>query len=210
VSSAVPGETTRRQTRAEQNAASGRRLLQALVDLVADQGYEATTAAEIGVRAGFSRAMVHARYGTKDALLDELMRTEYEQRIVPDLVETTTGLDRVLGYVDRLGQLATDDERFLKAMFVLSFEAVRGSPALNPRITSWLTGLEAGVADALIKGKDDLSVRADLETSAAARDIMITGFGIAYAWIVLPGTDIHAELARWRARIVHDCAPDLE
>jgi hypothetical protein len=43
-----------------------------------------------------------------------------------------------------------------------------------------------------------------------ARDIVITGFGIAYAWIVLPGIDLHAELARWRARIVHDCAPDLE
>jgi hypothetical protein len=51
---------------------------------------------------------------------------------------------------------------------------------------------------------------ADDDASAAARDIMITGFGIAYAWIVLPGTDIHAELARWRAGIVHDCAPDLE
>jgi AcrR family transcriptional regulator len=64
------GDTARR-TRAEQNADSGRRLLKALVDLVAEQGYEATSAAEIGLRAGFSRAMVHARYGTKDALLDE-------------------------------------------------------------------------------------------------------------------------------------------
>ena len=207
--SAAPDPITPPRTRAEQNAASGRRLLKALVDLVAQQGYEATTAAEIGVCAGFSRAMVHARYGTNDALLDELMRTEYEQRFVPDLDEFTSGLDGVLGYVDRLGHLASEDERFVKAMFVRCFEAVRGSPALNPRITRWLTGREASVAGALVKDKEDGSVRADLETSTAARDIMVRGFGIAYAWIVLPGADLHAELARWRARIVRDCAPAL-
>jgi AcrR family transcriptional regulator len=207
VKSAAPDQSTPPRTRAEQNAASGRRLLKALVDLVAQQGYEATTAAEIGVHAGFSRAIVHARYRTKDALLDELMRTEYEQRSVPDFDHSATGLDRVLRYVDRLGQLASEDERFVKSMFVLCFEAVRGSPALNPRITRWLTGLEASFADALVKGKDDGSVRADLETSIAARDIMVSGFGIAYAWIVLPGADLHTELARWRARIVSGCAP---
>jgi AcrR family transcriptional regulator len=209
VKSEAPDQGTPSRKRAEQNATSGRRLLKALVDLVAQQGYEATTAAEIGVHAGFSRAIVHARHGTKDALLDELMRTEYELRIVPDFDESATGLDRVLGYVGRLGQLASEDERFVKAMFVLCFEAVRGSPALNPRITRWLTGLEASVADALVKGKEDGSVRADLETSIVARDIMVRGFGIAYAWIVLPGADLHPELAQWRARIVRDCAPAL-
>jgi AcrR family transcriptional regulator len=199
-------EGTRRQTRAEQNAASGRRLLRALIELTAEQGYEATTAAAIGVRAGFSRAMVHARYGTKDALLDELMRTQYEEHIVPAPDETATGLDRVLTHVDRLAALATEDERFLKAMFVLSFEAVHGSPPLTPRITAWMTELEKGIAEALDKGKDDRSVRADLDTSTAARDIFIIGVGISYAWIVLPGTDLHGELARWRGRIINDCA----
>jgi AcrR family transcriptional regulator len=199
-------EGGRRGTRAEQNAASARRLLQALIELTAEQGYEATTAAAIGMRAGYSRAMVHARYGTKDALLDELMRTEYEERVVPARDETATGLDLVLAHVDRLAALATDDERFLKSMFVLSFEAVRGSPALAPRITAWMTGLEKGITAALEKGKEDRSVRADLTVSTAARDIVIAGVGIAYAWIVLPGTNLHEELDRWRSRIINDCA----
>jgi AcrR family transcriptional regulator len=196
-----------RRTRAEQNADSGRRLLKALVDLVAEQGYEATSAAEIGLRAGFSRAMVHARYGTKDALLDELMHTEYEQRILGGVDDAGTGLQRVQAFVDRLDQLATDDERFLKAMFILSFEAVRGSAGVTPRITRWLADLEAGIVAALTAGKSDGSVRADLEPANAAREAMIEGFGIAYAWIVLPGTDFHAELARWRAHIAADYSP---
>jgi AcrR family transcriptional regulator len=206
VKSAAHVPAARRQTRREQNAASGRRLLEALVDLVAEKGYEATTAAEIGVRAGFSRAMVHARYGTKDALLDELMRTEYEQRIMPDVDENSTGLEHAQAFVDRLDTLADEDEPFLKAMFKLSFEAVRGQSALTPRITMWLSVLEAGVVDALQRGKEDGSVLAGVETSRAARDILINGFGIAYSWLVLPETNLHDELARWRTRIADDYA----
>ena len=81
-------EEVGRPTRALQNAASGRRLLEALIGLVAEKGYEATSAAEIGLRAGFSRAMVHARYGNKDALLDDLMRTEYWDRLAPGIYQS--------------------------------------------------------------------------------------------------------------------------
>jgi DNA-binding IclR family transcriptional regulator len=49
---------------------SNRRLIEAAAALIAEKGWEATTAAEIGQRVGYSRAMVHARYGTKDAILD--------------------------------------------------------------------------------------------------------------------------------------------
>jgi AcrR family transcriptional regulator len=195
------------RTRAEQNAYSARRLRKALVDLVAEQGYEATSAAEIGVRAGFSRAMVHARFGTKDALLDELMRTEFEQQILGGTDDGLTGLQRVLIILERLGQLADDDERFLKAMFVLGFEAARGSEVITPRIIRWLEVLETTVAAAMTQGQEDKSVRADVQASDAARECLMYGLGVAYAWIVLPGTDFHAELERWRARILADYAP---
>ncbi len=75
------------------------------MELVAEKGYEATTAAEIGLRAGFSRAMVHARYGTKDVLLDELMRTEYEEKLVPDIEPDAPGLQQVQAIIDRLDSL---------------------------------------------------------------------------------------------------------
>lgn len=195
-----------RRTRADQNADSGRRLVKALVDLVAEKGYDATSGAEIGVRAGFSRAMVHARFGTKDALLDELMRTEFDQRIIGGIGDELTGLQRVLAILDRLDQLAKEDERFLRAMFILGFEAVRGSTAVRPRIIRWLASLEAAVFDAMGAGQNDGSVRADVQPSDAAHECLMYGIGVAYAWIVLPGTDVHAELERFRTRIVTDYA----
>jgi AcrR family transcriptional regulator len=177
------------------------------MDLVAEKGYEATTAAEIGLRAGFSRAMVHARYGTKDVLLDELMRTEYQERLVPDIEPDASGLQQVQAIIDRLDALASEDERFLKAMFKLSFEAVRGSPSLTPRITAWLCNLEAAVGERLKTGKKDGSIRAEVDIAVATRDIMVTGTGIAFTWIVMPGSDLHNEYARWKDRIADDYGP---
>ena len=55
------------------------------MELIAEKGWEATTAAEIGRRAGYSRAMVHARYGSKDAILETLFATEYENKLSPAL-----------------------------------------------------------------------------------------------------------------------------
>jgi AcrR family transcriptional regulator len=195
-----------RQTRAEQNASSGRRLHRALVDLVAEQGYDATSAAEIGIRAGFSRAMVHARFGAKDALLDELMRTEFEQRILGGVDDGLTGLQQVLAIVERIDRLADDDEQFLKAMFILAFEAVRGSAAVRPRIIRWLEVVEADVAGAMATGQNDGSIRVDVQASDAARECLMYGCGVCYTWIVLPKIDLHEELARYRARIVANYA----
>jgi hypothetical protein len=65
----------------------------------------------------------------------------------------------VLAYADQLGQLADEDERFLRAMFVLSFEAARGSAVVTPRIIRFLEELEGGVAAAMTVGQTDGSVR---------------------------------------------------
>jgi hypothetical protein len=154
----------------------------------------------------FGWHLAHARFGTKDALLDELLRAEWEQRFLGGVVDGLTGLQRVLAYADQLGQLgqlADEDERFLRAMFVLSFEAARGSAVVTPRIIRFLEELEGGVA-AMTVGQTDGSVRADVQPSDAARECMINACGFAYAWVVRPGTDLRTELARWRRRIVAD------
>ena len=61
-------------TQPERVELSNRRLLHAAAELIVEKGWEATTAAEIGRRAGYSRAMVHARYGSKDAILEAFLR----------------------------------------------------------------------------------------------------------------------------------------
>jgi len=200
-----------RRTQAERLELSGRRLLAAAAELIAEKGWEATTAAEIGRRAGYSRAMVHARYGSKDALLDTLFHSEYEERLNPPVDAGASGLQRVLAPLIRIGELYDEDPDFLESMFVLSFEAVKRSSALRPRMSAWMDQISGAVEQGLLVGIEDGSVRRDIDVPAAVSDIVGVGVGVAYGWIVLPGRfDLPVELARTRARITREygAAPD--
>jgi AcrR family transcriptional regulator len=186
----------------ERVATSKRRLARAAADLILEKGWEATTSSEIGLRAGYSRGMVHARFGGKEALLDVVMDV-YVEQLSPDLDPLSSGLDQALAHFDRIGQLATDDAQFLKAMFVAAFEAVKTTSPLRSRsLRQQLegrqkveTGLRAGMADG--------SVRPDIDIADAVGDISSAVFGMAYQWLILGGDrDFTEDLAALRARIL--------
>jgi AcrR family transcriptional regulator len=192
-----------RRTQAERLELSGRLLLAAAAELIGEKGWEATTAAEIGRRAGYSRAMVHARFGSKEALLNTLFSVEYEQRLNPPADQATTGLQRLLAPFDRIEALFDEDPGFLESMFALSFEAVKRGSVLRPRITAWLEQVAGTFEDNVRAGIADGSVRPDVHIADAASDVLARGVGIAYGWIVLPQRyDLRAELDRTRALII--------
>lgn len=184
---------------------SGRRLLEAAVELIAEKGWEATTAAEIGRRAGYSRAMVHARYGSKDAILDTLFLIEYEKRLSPALDPDSSGLQQALAHFDRIEQLYTEDRDLLRAMFVLTFEAIKETSPARPRMRRWLKRGAHTVEAGLRNGIRDGSVRPDIDVARAVNDFGGAVFGIAYQWIVQAYPyDMAQEMAYVRERLIRD------
>lgn len=183
---------------------STRRLLQAAAQLIVEKGWEATTAAEIGRRAGYSRAMVHARYGSKDAIVDELLH-EYVRRLNPDPDPDASGIQQVLAHFDRIQQIYTEDPDLLRAMFVATFEAAKTSSPLRHRVQAQLQGGAVKVEAGLRNGIADGSIRRDVDIEPAVRDITAAVFGIAFQWAVLPEAhELDEELRCVRARITQD------
>lgn len=184
---------------------SARRLLDAAVELIGEKGWDATTAADIGRRAGYSRAMVHARYGSKDALLETLFASEYEKKLSPAPDPGSDGMTRALAHVDRIALLYAEDPDLCRAVFVLTFEAAKATSQAHPYIRMWLgraadtveSGLRAGVADG--------SVRPDVDIERAVNDFGAAVLGTAYQWIMQAYPyDIAEELAYVRARLIRD------
>jgi AcrR family transcriptional regulator len=184
---------------------SNRRLVEAAAELVAEKGWEATTAAEIGRRAGYSRAMVHARYGSKSAILDAFFSHEYVQRLTPNPEPDAAGLDEALAHFDRIDEVYAEAPDFLRAMFAMSFEAVKSTSPVRPLLRAWLTrGIEL-VEAGLRKGIRDGSVRADIDVDRAVNDISAGVFGVAFQWIAAPDSyDLARELSYLRARLVRE------
>jgi AcrR family transcriptional regulator len=200
----TPDQRTQRQ-RVEESA---RRLAQAAIELIAERGYSQTTAKDIGLRAGYSRAMVAERFGSKEALLDAILEQSYERRLTVAAPANSSGLDQVLSPIDALREFAIEDPQTLRAMFVLNFEAVHNADALRQRIKSWLERLRNMLTVAVATGQQDGSIRRDLDPAHAAADIIATGIGHAYSWIVTPeGGEFESTLARWRANVIQSLQP---
>jgi AcrR family transcriptional regulator len=184
---------------------SGRRLLEAAVELIAEKGWEATTAAEIGRRAGYSRAMVHARYGSKDAILETLFATEYVKKLSPALNPDSSGLQQALAHVDRITQLHAEDPDLLRAIFVLTFEAAKATSPAGPRIRMWLERAAHTVEAGLRSGIADGSVRPDIDVDRTVNDFGAAVLGTAYQWIMQAyPIDMAHEMAYVRTRLIRE------
>lgn len=189
----------------ERVEASARRLVEAAAELITEKGWEAMTAAEIGRRAGYSRTMVHARYGSKGALLDTLFRTTYEARLDTTPAHDANGLAQALGHFGRIIELYVEDPAFTRAVFVLTFEAVKSTSPIRGRIQDWLADGAKTVETGLRTGIDDGSVRRDVDVAAATTDISTAGLGVSYQWIVFGDTyPLDRELKTVRSRIIRD------
>ena len=189
-------------TQPERVETSNRRLLHAAAELIVEKGWEATTAAEIGRRAGYSRAMVHARYGSKDAILEAFLH-EYVKRLNPEPDPKTTGMQQVLAHFDRIEEIYDEDPGMLLAMFVATFEAVKTTSPLRQRVRDQLESGAVKVEKGLRKGVRDGSVRPGINFAQAVSDISTSVFGIAFWWTSLADRcDLGSELAKVRARIV--------
>ena len=191
-------------TQPERVETSRRRLLQAAAELIVEKGWDATTAAEIGRRAGYSRAMVHARYGSKDAILESFLH-EHVKRLNPDPDAKTSGMDQVLAHFDRIEEIYTEDHELLLAMFVATFEAVKTTSPLRERVRDQLRNGAEKVEMGLRKGIRDGSVRSGIDIARAVNDISTAVFGIAFCWTALSDQyDLGRELTSVRARIVEN------
>jgi len=196
---------TRGLTQPERVEISSRRLVEAAAELIVEKGWEATTAAEIGRRAGYSRAMVHARYGSKDAILDAFFLHDYVKQLSPDPDPDATGLQEAVGHFDRVRRLFSEDQDFLRAMFVATFEGVKTTSPLRQRVQRWLQRGVDKVEHGLRRGVEDGSVRADVDIDRATGDLSAAIFGAAYLWTVLAdGYDLDRELRYVRDRFIRE------
>jgi AcrR family transcriptional regulator len=199
---------SRGQSQAERNAESSRRLLDSAITLIAEKGFERTTAAEIGERAGYSREMVRARYGSKEGLLETLLRTQYEPMFLSRAGSSDTALGWLLDQWEHLALEATEQPELLRVLFVACFETVGSIERLSPWMRGWLARQRDGVAATLRAGQADGSVRADLDPAEEADRILTFGMGLGFRWTLEPdAVDLPHALRSWSERLAAQLTP---
>jgi AcrR family transcriptional regulator len=196
--------TTGRRTQSERVAESAQRLIDAALELIAEKGFERTTAAEIGMRAGYSRSMVRDRYGSKEALLQSVLASEFEGRLLPSSRQDrhTDGLGRVLGQLDDLLHAVENEPEIMKALIVLSFETPGPLEGVRPWYAGMIGNYEAEMIENLRAGQRDGSIRDDIDRAYEAEHFVSYGIGLCFRWTLnRDDYDFPAQIKAWRARL---------
>jgi AcrR family transcriptional regulator len=178
-----------RTTQTERSERSTTALLDAAADLIVEGGFGALTLAAIGERAGYSRGLVTARFGSKDALIDALIRRivgRWSHRNVLPRTEGKPGFEGVLVILDAIRSQAERDPRGLRVLYSLMFEAVGPDDGLRKRFAAFHDMMRTDIAGLLARGVDDGSVRADTDPEAEAALMVAALRGIAYQWLLDP------------------------
>ena len=174
---------------AERNTRSTNALLEAASDLIVEGGFASMTFAAIGERAGFSRGLVTARFGSKEglveALIDRIVGTWSHRNVLPR-TKDHPGLDGVAAMLDAIRRQAERNPRSLRVLYALSFEALGHDEELRSRFAKFHEVMRADFATLVSTGKRDGTIRADVSPALEAALIVSGLRGIGYQWLLDP------------------------
>jgi AcrR family transcriptional regulator len=184
----------------ERSQLSTRRLLDACASLIAERGYERTTLADIGKRAGYSQGLVTRRFGSKAnlvAVLVERMAARFGSDRIADTVGNRSGAAAVSHVVREIRDDARRSPDGLRGFYALLFEGVRPVPELHERLRAINRSFRYGIAEFLTRGIDAGTLRPGIDPLVAANMVTSSLRGIAYFWLLDPDDfDVVSELGR--------------
>jgi AcrR family transcriptional regulator len=174
---------------AERTERSTEALLDAAAELIAEGGLSTMTFNALGARAGYSRGLVTARFGSKrglvDALIHRIWRRLRDRDVLP-MAQRDNGLAEILVLVDAIREQAAVERRDMRAMFALTFEALGPDESLRDRMVEFTASMRADLAAALRRGVADGSVRGDIDPDLTAVLTASALQGLAYEWLLQP------------------------
>jgi AcrR family transcriptional regulator len=163
-------------------------MLSAALRLIGERGYQGTTLAAIGEAAGYSRGLVHARFGSKAGLLwtlvERMLRVwgqESQMRGDP----SRSGIDALRDLLDN-HRRAIEEDRGTRAFYALMFEALGPTPDLLTEFRELHRGFRGRLEQTLRDGIATGKIRPDVDPAAQAAILLGTLRGIAFQWLLDP------------------------
>jgi AcrR family transcriptional regulator len=168
------------RTQQERRAEAEAKLIASATELIAKQGVQRTSLAQIGERAGFSRGIVNHHFGTKADLVKRLISES--QRNFAESVQGLegTGLEAILGTADSYLRAIGRSRASTKAFLVMWAEAAGAASEFRASFIEGDRVFRTGLSNFVNRGIEDGSIRADVSPDAFAAGLVaqLRGLGI--------------------------------
>lgn len=164
-------------------------VLTAATRLFIERGYAATTVAEIGDAAGYSRGIVTRRFGSKQRLAWEVARragARWDEVLDATEPATSSGLERIVAFIHASRDSMYDDPSSRMVLERLIADSAGPMAPLHERFRRSLTHLEERLAATVRLGQRDGSIRPDRDPESVGSVLIAQLRGIGYQWFLFP------------------------
>jgi AcrR family transcriptional regulator len=175
----------------ELSGEKAQRIIEAMRSSVARRGISGSTFEHVAREAGVSRGLLHYYFGTKEALLVEVVRRDTEHRIarLDEPLGNAKSVDEVLGaLVANLEDSMKNDPGFWVLLFDL-FTAGRRNPEIQREVGELFNRTREHVADILRAKQDEGVISAKFDIDAVVATLFALADGIALQVLSDPDRD---------------------
>ena len=210
----VESQVRPRRKQHERVAESDRKMLAAALRLIGERGYRGTSLAAIGEAAGYSRGLVHERFGSKSGLLWALVKQilrvwnhESKARGSALIGGAHSGIDALCDLLDNHRRAVLED-RGIRTFYALMFEALGPTPDLLPEFRELHRTFRSDIERTVRAGVQTGTIRADVDPQAQAALLLAAQRGIAFQWLLDPeGFAIEAAYEELKRNLRRTLAP---
>ena len=180
-------ENLQKLTQAERVAKSDEKMLEVANELILAIGTEKTTLKEVGERAGYSRGLASARFGSKEELFKRIL-IEHRKLWFAYLQETDgkAGIDAVRTRVDAVEHIIINEPDNIKVMYTLWFDSLGHPSVLSEELVRYNTESQQGLTKILEDGIANGDFSAELDVHQFVIDYYSRIYGLIYQWLVTP------------------------
>jgi AcrR family transcriptional regulator len=147
------------------------------------------TLATVGLRAGYSRGLATARFGSKakliDAVIDRIVKRQNINRVLCG-ANDKCGLASLVLALEAVRHSYARDPRSLRILHSLMFEALGPSQELRARLSAFHLSLRGDIVAVIRRGVADGSIAPDVKPELEAELIIAMLRGVAYQWRLDP------------------------
>ena len=193
-----------RMTQEERTALSDKRMFEAAMELICEQGAHRTTLKQVCEKAGYSRGLANYRFGSKDAFFDRLI-SHFNRAWKQELEKTVgdkQGLSAITAAIDAFEDFLLEHGEFMRSRYIIMYESIATDNIVSRKLKAthkaYNSDMAAWVSQGIASGEIDPAV--DPEAFAAYYSSFI--FGTVFQWLVSPDQiDIRTMCAFFRQQV---------
>ena len=188
----------KRRTQAERTALSDSRMFAAAIELLCEGGIHRATLKDIGERAGYSRGLASARFGSKEGLFASLVGnidTQWSAEFA-GRVGDRIGLDALSATLEAVEHFMLEQPLYTQALYILWYESLSSHSDVRKRLATQQDRDRKSVENWISQGQADGTIRADISAERFAVQFMSFVFGMIYQWHISPAAIDVAQATR--------------